>query len=49
MMRWRWRRWRARHYAYLAAMAWYQHPSAITKEAYHRALDFLEHVEAARP
>jgi hypothetical protein len=48
-LRWRWRRWRARHYLWLAELAWYNRPNDITKEGYYRARNFLAHVEAARP
>jgi hypothetical protein len=48
-LRWRWRRWRARHYVWAAEWALVQAPSARTLAACYRARDYLAHVEAARP
>jgi hypothetical protein len=48
-LRWRWRRWRARHYAWAADLQFRRWPSRRNGNAYIRALDYLDHVEASRP
>jgi hypothetical protein len=48
-LRWRWRRWRARHYVWAAMNAWLANPTQRTRDAYQRALDYQDHVWTARP
>ena len=48
-IRWAWRQWRARHYAYAAYVAYQRWPSDRNADALVRADAFLSHVQAARP
>ena len=48
-LRWRWRAWRADHYVWAALNTWMANPTPITRDAYLRAIDFRDHVQAARP
>lgn len=49
MIRWRWRRWRARHYELVASWAWQQDPSEANRAALERAQDYYDRIEAGRP
>ncbi len=48
-LRWAWLRWRVRHYVFMARWTVYRNPSDRNWEAYDRAANLLEHIEAARP
>jgi hypothetical protein len=47
--RWRWRCWRAAHYAWAADLNYRRWPSARNRHAYLNAVDYLHRVEANRP
>lgn len=47
--RWRWRRWRARHYVWVADVNYRRWPSGRNGAAWARAVDYLHRVEATEP
>lgn len=47
--RWRWRRWRAAHYVWVADLQYRRWPSGRNAIAYNTAVDYLHRVEASRP
>jgi hypothetical protein len=47
--RWRWRRWRAAHYAWAADVNYRRWPSPRNEQAQQIAAEYLRRVEAARP
>jgi hypothetical protein len=49
VIRWRWRRWRARHYVRAAELAYRREPNARNRDALERADLLLRRVDAARP
>lgn len=48
-LRWHWRRHRARHYAYLANLAYRDDPTPRNGAAWARAVEHLRHVETGQP
>jgi hypothetical protein len=46
-LRWHWRRWRARHYLWLAFLDWLADPA--TEPSLERAVDFYRRTDTARP
>ena len=49
VIRWRWRRWRARHYVRAAELAHRRLPNPRNRAALERAAVHLRRVESARP
>lgn len=48
-LRWWWLRWRMRHLVLMARWHVYQDPTDRNWDAYDRATDLLERIEAVRP
>jgi hypothetical protein len=48
-LRWRWRRWRAAHYAWVAAENYRRWSTVANWDALERAVDYLDRVEVTRP
>lgn len=48
-IRWRWRRWRARHYVRAAELAYRRRETPMNRAALDRAAALLRQVEAGRP
>lgn len=48
-LRWHYRHWRAKHYAWEAYMDWYRHPSDAARERWARAVIHQDHVFTQGP